>query len=132
MKNIFTPGDVKVHIFKVKEADLAAFGEEVVHPVCSTFALAREMEYASRLFIQDMKEEGEEGIGISITIEHLNPALPGEELEIFSKLIEIRKNELHCQVKVRVGERVIATGRTGQKILRKEKISTLFNSIRRS
>lgn len=131
MKNIFTPGDVKVHIFKVKEADVAAFGEEVVHPVCSTFALGREMEYASRLFIQEMKEEGEEGIGVRLVIEHRGPALPGEKLEIFSQLVEVRQNELRCLLRVGIGDRLIATGSTRQKILKKEKIDKLFENLRR-
>ena len=131
MKNIFKPGDVKNHRFVVKEADVAAFGVELVHNVCSTFTLAREMEFTSRLFIQEVKEEDEEGIGSGITIEHQAPALPGEELVIESKLEEIRGNTLFCSVEVRVGNRLVASGTTEQKVLKKSKIIEIFENLRK-
>ncbi len=132
MKDIFKAGDIKVHRFVVGDADLAAFGGELVHPVCSTFALAREIEQASRLFIIDSKEAHEEGIGTRLNIVHCSPALPGEELIIESQLEKIEGNELLCTVSVRAGDRVIARGTTGQKVLRRDKLEKIFNDLRKS
>ena len=73
MKSIFKPGDIKVWQKEVQPEDVAAFGGEQVHPVCSTFALGREMEWASRLFVLEMREEEEEGIGTFLEIRHKTP-----------------------------------------------------------
>ncbi len=130
MKNIFKPGDVKIHRVKVQKADVAAFDGEEVHPVCSTFALAREMEWSSRLFVLELKEEGEEGIGTQLSIEHRSPGLLGEELLIEARLDKLEGNEVACSISVYAGERLIATGTTGQKILKKEKLNRIFKNIK--
>lgn len=130
MKNIFKPGDVKIHRVKVEKADVAAFGGEEVHPVCSTFALAREMEWSSRLFVLEMKEEEEEGIGTRLSVEHRSPALPGEELLIKARLEALEGNHVACSISVYAGERLVATGISGQKILKKERLNRIFNSLK--
>ena len=66
----------------VKLGDIAKFEGKTVHPVCSTFALAAYIEWSSRLFVLEMKEEDGEGIGTSLTIYHKSAALVNEELEI--------------------------------------------------
>lgn len=130
VKNIFKPGDVKLHKVQVKTADVAAFGGEEVHPVCSTFALAREMEWSSRLFVLDMKEEEEEGIGTQLTVNHLSPALLGEELFVKAVFGKLEGNTLSCNIQVHAGERLVATGTTGQKIVLKDKLNRIFETIK--
>lgn len=130
MKNIFKEGDVKLHKIRVEEKDVAAFGGEQVHPVCSTFALAREMEWSSRLFVLEMKEEDEEGIGTSLSIDHRSPALLGEELQIEARISSLQKNEILCTITVQVHGRLIAVGTTGQKVLKKEKLDKIFENLR--
>ena len=63
MKHLFKPGDKKTHQVEVKSTDVAAFENGMVHPFYATFALGRDAEWSSRLFVLDMKEEDEEGIG---------------------------------------------------------------------
>ena len=126
MKQIFKIGDQKTHHFIVKKEDVAAFDSGVVHAVCSTFALAREIEWSSRLFVLEMKESDEEGIGTLLAISHQSPAMEGQEVEIMATVASMENNELICDISAMVGERVIATGRTGQKILKKDKIKELF------
>jgi fluoroacetyl-CoA thioesterase len=82
MKNKFNIGDRKLHLKMVEAIDFASFDSGLVHPVCSTYVLAREMEWASRLFVLDMLEDDEEGIGTKLEINHLSPALEGEELRV--------------------------------------------------
>ncbi|GIV37792.1 MAG: hypothetical protein KatS3mg032_2171 [Cyclobacteriaceae bacterium] len=50
MKTNVQPGDVQEYRFTVQPDDVACFNDEVVHPVCSTFTLAREIEWTTRQF----------------------------------------------------------------------------------
>jgi fluoroacetyl-CoA thioesterase len=63
MKNLFKIGDSKTFTKMVTTNDIAQFDEGTVHEVYGTFALGRDAEWSSRLFVLEMKEEDEEGIG---------------------------------------------------------------------
>jgi fluoroacetyl-CoA thioesterase len=126
MKPTFQIGDRKQHKKTILSQDVAVFHGEVVHPVCSTFTLAREIEWTTRQFVLEMKEEGEEGVGTFLTIEHKSPAFVGEEILFTGKIEQINGHELICSVDGYVGSRLIAIAKTGQKILKKEKIDKLF------
>ncbi len=126
MKNILKPGHTKQTRYLVKDTDVASFLGRVVHPVCSTFTLAREIEWATRQFVLEMRDDDEEGIGTSITIDHRNPAFVDDEIVINACVEKINGHELICTYEAKVGDRIIATGKTGQKILKHEKISQLF------
>jgi fluoroacetyl-CoA thioesterase len=126
MKNIFKSGDQKEYRTIASYADLAAFQGKVVHPVYSTFALARDIEWTARQFVLEMCEESEEGIGTYLSIEHKSPAIMGEEVIILAKFDELKDNELVCSCEVKVEDRLIAVGVTKQKIFRREKIDKIF------
>jgi predicted thioesterase len=129
MINPFQTGDTKEFIHVVSEADTAAFKSGDVHAVYSTFALAREAEWSGRLFVLEMKEEDEEGIGTGITVTHHSPALIGQEIVFTATLTEVNRNEVVTDYTAKVGGRLIADGRQWQKILKKEKLEKLFNSL---
>jgi len=126
MRVIFKPGDQKKYERTVEEQDQAIFHGEVLHAVCSTFALARDMEWSSRLFFIEMKEEDEEGVGTHLSIDHFSPAFVGEKLSIVATVSAIDGNELMCDIEVKVGDRVVARGKTGQRMLKKERLKKLF------
>lgn len=126
MKNLPQIGDVRIYEKRVEEADVAAFNGEVLHAVYSTFAMARDMEWSSRLFFLEMKENDEEGVGTHLSIDHLAPAFVGEELVILAKVISLTGNELICDIEVKVGGRVVAKGKTGQRMLKKDRLNKLF------
>ena len=130
MKNIFNPGDQKQISYRVKQEDVAAFHGEVVHPVCSTFTLTREAEWATRQFVLEMREEHEEGIGTLVNINHQSPAFVGEEIVITSRIDKLENHEIICTFEAAVNGRIIATGKTGQKILSREKINKIFSQTR--
>jgi fluoroacetyl-CoA thioesterase len=130
MKPGFSPGDVHHYRKVVNEGDVAAFHGVVVHPVCSTFTLAREMEWTTRQFVLAIIDEAEEGVGTYIEIQHKSPAFVGEEILFTGKIEQINGHELICSVVASVGLRVIALGKTGQKIMQKETISRLFSPAR--
>lgn len=126
MKKIFNSGDIKQTSYVVRGEDVASFRGNVVHPVCATFALSREIEWSTRQFVLDMREEDEEGVGTFLAIEHKSPAFVGEEI-IFTACYEsLTGNELICSFEAKVGGRVVATGKTGQKILKRETIHRIF------
>ena len=127
MKNIFKPGDKKKTRYIVLRQDVAAFGGEIVHPVCATFTLAREIEWSTRQFVLDMRDDDEEGIGTYLSIEHKGPAFVGEEIVFIASVVRFEGNELICSYEARVNDRLIAKGETGQKILKREKINSLFH-----
>jgi fluoroacetyl-CoA thioesterase len=126
MKDIFKPGDKKQMIYRVKDEDVASFSGELVHPVCATFTLAREVEWATRQFVLEMRSEDEEGIGTFLSIHHKGPAFVGEQLVIESVVESIDGHELICSYIARVDDRLIAEGKTGQKIFKREKINALL------
>lgn len=131
MENKLALGESRFHEYKVKPTDFAEFDAGTVHEVMSTFALAREMEWVSRLFAIDIKQADEEGIGTMLEINHVSPALPGAKLSLKATVSELNNHELICNIEVRQGERLIATGRTGQKILKKDKLKQIFTSLER-
>ena len=107
----------------VKIEDVAEFNGTEVHPVCATFTLAREIEYASRLFVIDMLEHGEEGIGTFLEIEHISPALVGDRLDL-QAFREMQKGEVvFCKVEVKCGTRIVSKAKTQQKIVSKERFN---------
>lgn len=130
MKSVFEIGEKKKYTFVVKQEDVASFEGKMVHAVCATFTLAREIEWATRQYVLEMKESDEEGIGTALEINHKAPAFVGEAVNIFSELIDIKGNEIICSYEAVAGERTVARGITGQKILKKEKIQQIFSSLK--
>ena len=131
MKSIFNIGDKKYFERVVTLDDSAAFEGNHIHPVCSTFAVARDAEWCGRLFVLEMKEANEEGIGTFVNVKHLSPALVGETVLYEAVIDELKGNEVNCSFCAKIGERIIAEGRTGQKILLKERIEKLFEALKK-
>ncbi len=119
-------GDRKLYPKVVGEEDLATFHGENVHPFYATFALARDMEWASRLFVLDIKDADEEGIGTYLKVRHYSPARLGEEVMIEAVFEKMRKNEIICIILAKVGDRLVAEGETGQKIIKKKTLKALY------
>ncbi|MFZ6011654.1 MAG: thioesterase family protein [Bacteroidota bacterium] len=126
MKDIFKVGDRKEFKRRVSPEDIASFQGEVVHPVCATFSLARDIEWTTRQFVLEMRDADEEGIGTFLSIDHRGPAFVGEEIIFTGYVDQINGHELICSFEARVGERLIAIGKTGQKILKRSKIDKLL------
>ncbi|MDQ0108292.1 putative thioesterase [Chitinophaga terrae (ex Kim and Jung 2007)] len=127
MRQVFQPGDQKKFTRIVKKEDCAAFDAGEVHPVYATFALARDAEWCCRLFVLEMKEDDEEGIGAALTIEHLAPAVAGSQVEFVATIKLIVNHTITCSFVAASGGRTIATGTQVQKILKREKLASLFS-----
>lgn len=130
MKNHFQTGDIKTFSHIVTAEDTAKFDSGEVHAVYSTFALTRDAEWSGRLFVLEMKEEDEEGIGSGITVKHLSPALVGQEIIFTATLTAVNGNEVVTDYVAKVNDRIIAEGTQWQKIVNREKLERLFESLR--
>jgi len=117
-----------VYKHNIGKDDVAKFEKETVHQVYATFSLARDAEWSGRLFVLDMKEQDEEGIGTGLTIEHIAPAFVGEEVIITSTFETWQGNELITSYTAMIGSRLIAKGIQKQKIIKKEKLKTIFEN----
>ena len=129
MKQIFSPGSKRTFTKIVRQEDIATFDSGTVHEVYATFAIARDAEWVGRLFVLEMKDDDEEGIGTSVLVDHHAPALVGETVVFEAIIDEMYKNVVGCTFSAYVGHRLIASGRTGQKILKKDKLDQLFDSL---
>lgn len=130
MIHCFKTGDRQLFERRVTQPDLATFDDGNVHPVLATFALGRDAEWVCRLFVLEMKEADEEGIGTFLEVKHHSPAFLGDVVRYTGIVENLEGHEVICRFEAHVGERLIATGRTGQKILKREKINRLFDSLR--
>jgi fluoroacetyl-CoA thioesterase len=129
MKNIFEVGHTMSLVHTVEQADLATFETGNVHPFYSTFALGRDAEWACRQFVLQMKEADEEGIGTFLNIRHKSPAMLGDSVEFIATVSLLEGHQIDCSFVAKVGERIVAEGEQGQKILKKEKLDRLVNQI---
>ena len=131
MKNPFAKGDIKTNKKIIQPIEIAQFESGTVHEVYSTFSLAKDAEWCGRLFVLDMKEAGEEGIGTEITVRHISPAFVGQEVEFVTTFNEITdKGEILTSYEAFVGDRLIAKGIQGQRILPTQKIEEIFSQLR--
>jgi len=123
----FSKGDIKEHSFIVKETDYATFNDQVLHPVCSTYKLGQEMEWSSRLFMLDIINADEEGVGTMLHIDHKSPAYLGDVVNIRAIFDSFEQNNLMCDIEVEVDGRLIALGKTGQRLLKRVNLEKLMN-----
>ena len=120
MRNLFNSGEKKVFITTVDESRLARFEAGLVHPVYATFALAKDGEWVCRLFVLDMLEKNEEGIGAFVSVKHLELAPAGATVKLEALLVSVIKNKIHCQWSAFWNEKLIAHGEQTQYIIDKE------------
>jgi len=126
MINPFKPGDKKNYSKVVSEDETATFESGEVHPFYGTFALGRDAEWVCRLFVLEMKEEGEEGIGTYLNIKHIAPALVGDEVNLTAVLDKVEGRHVHCSFEARSSGKLIAEGTTGQYILSEDRKKALY------
>jgi fluoroacetyl-CoA thioesterase len=129
MKNPFQIGDTQTYAVRVDEAKLASFEAGLVHPVYSTFALGQDAEWAGRLFVLEMLEDGEEGIGSSLTIEHVAPAPLGALVVLTATLVEVSGNRVDTRYEAHHGERLVARGTQSQRIIQRTRMEALIASL---
>jgi predicted thioesterase len=125
----YAAGEVRQLVLTVQVTDTAAFAAGQVHPVYATFAVARDAEWACRQFVLEGKADDEEGIGTFVEVQHHSPAKPGTQVTYTATVESHDKGHLICRWEAHAGGRLLASGRTGQKVLPKEKLEQLFAAL---
>ncbi|WP_059170608.1 thioesterase family protein [Bacillus sp. FJAT-27445] len=106
----------------------AEFGGQVVHPAYSTAWMVYHMEWASRKIILPFLEENEEGMGASVNVKHIAPALEGEKITVTASLASINGKDIITSVEAHGPDGIVGTGEVKQVILPKMKISSILKS----
>jgi fluoroacetyl-CoA thioesterase len=130
MKPGLRVGHVEMVEMTVTDDMCPAFMGQVVHRTMSTVTMVYYMEWVARLTILPYLEEGEEGIGGGVSVQHLAPAPVGKTVQFFAEVTEVADRRVVCRVwaehdKARVGE-----GEVVQFILPKARIDERIAAMR--
>ncbi len=89
-----------------------------VHPVYATYSMAKHFEEAGRKLLLRHLEDGEAGIGRSVSVEHLAPSWVGDTIRVTARCTELRGNRLTCECSaVDARGRLLGRGATVQVVL---------------
>ncbi|GEM83109.1 MAG: thioesterase [Meiothermus sp.] len=101
-----------------------------LHPVYATYWMAKHMELAGRKIILPFLEEGEEGIGSKVSVDHQASALPGMKVRVVAEHLRTEGNRVHarCTAWNELGDR-IGEGYTEQVILPRAKLLRIFEKL---
>lgn len=103
-----------------------------IHPVYSTYSLAKHMEEAGRKIIVPFLEPHEEGIGSAVSVRHLAPALPGMRVEVVAVYERTEGSRVYvsCRAWSEIGD-AIGTGETEQVVLPRDLVQKRFDEVAR-
>ena len=128
MKDGFKPG-ISVSMETTVTPDmLPVLNGERVFPVVSTAELVKLMELASRKLIRPNLDDGEEALGVQISVEHLATCGEGKKLTTTAELIDYRHGRARIDVAVFDGQRLIATCVHIQRIMTKDRVQRAFEA----
>lgn len=101
-----------------------------LHGVYSTYTMAKHFEEAGRKLLVPHLEAGEEGIGSSLSVEHLASALPGMRVRIVGTFQRLDGRTLYCTMEAwnQLGD-LIGRGSTAQVVLPREKLEHRFAQL---
>jgi fluoroacetyl-CoA thioesterase len=89
-----------------------------VHPVYATYTMAKHFEEAGRKLLLRHLDDGEDGLGRSVAVEHLAPSWVGDRLTIEARCTEVRGNRIMCACHATDDDgREVGTGSTVQVVL---------------
>jgi len=126
MKPGLMPGLQKEVTFTVAPDMCPAFDGEVVHQVCSTWMIVQYMELAGRMVLVDFLEPNEEGVGSHASCDHMGPAQVGAAVRVVATAADVNERELVCDCAAFRGEKMIAMGKTVQKIFPKDVLERIL------
>lgn len=95
----------------------AQFDRDIIHRTFSTVSMVYYMEWASRKLILPFLEPGEEGMGVSVSVKHIKPALEGATIRFTAVIREIKGSYVISEVEAKRGPELIGIGTVKQVIL---------------
>ena len=127
MKPGLIPGVQADVSFTVSEDMRPIFDGVAVHDVCSTWSLVHYMELAGRKVLLEYLESHEEGVGSRVECDHGGPARLGRTVQVVATVASATDRELVCDVVATCGERVVATGKTWQRVFPREALKRILD-----
>ena len=110
--------------------DFAELGK--VHPVYATYNMAKHFEEAGRKLLLRHLDDGEDGLGRSVSVEHLAPSWVGDRLTIEARCTEVRGNRIMCACRATdVDGREVGTGSTVQVVLPRDVLDRALDPSRK-
>lgn len=110
-------GASETMVVEVTDEMAAAFDDEQVHPVYGTAALVRHVEQVSRRLLKPHLQEGEEGVGVRVSVEHRAPVPVGARVELTASVADVNPHHLVTEVTARFSGRVVARGTFEQAVV---------------
>jgi len=96
MKDSLRPGLAKTVRIAVDRARTIGFmGEE--GRVYATPAMVSDFEYASRDFIKEHLDPGEDTVGAHVSVDHLAPSLEGDTVEIALRIVKVERRLIEIE-----------------------------------
>lgn len=126
MKTGLEPGIQAEVSFTVSPDMCPAFDGQVVHEVCSTWSIVHYMELAGRKVLLPFLEPHEEGVGSHVTCDHMGPAPLGSGVRVIATASHVGERELTCDCVAFRGERMIASGKTVQRIFPRDVLERIL------
>ena len=121
MKSGLRPGTEATVTVTVTPDMLATFEElGPVHPLYATWSMVRHMELACRKIILPYLEPGEEAVGYSISVTHLAPTEPGDQVTARARLVSVSGRKITCAVEAYNSKGKIGEGTQVQMLVRKD------------
>ena len=130
MKRSLTVGTSAEVTAEVTEDMCPAFDGVIVHRVYSTWSMAHHMELAARKVLAPHLDDDEEGIGSSLSIEHLAPTPVGHSVRVVAIATEVNDTTVVCDLTAYDGDRLVGRGRQVQRVLPKSTLEALIERAR--
>ena len=121
-------GTLAEHAFTVTQEMCPHFEDQLVHPVCATWTLVHQLEYAGRLVIVPCLEPDEEAVGAKFSIEHRSPAGLGAVVTARAVVSAATRRRLTCDVSAWCEDRLLAEGSFVQISLPKDELTKRFRA----
>ena len=98
-----------------------------VHPVYATYNMAKHFEEAGRKLLLRHLDDGEDGLGSALSVEHLAPSWVGDRLSVVATCVEVSGNRITCTCTATDGDgREVGTGSTVQVVLPRDRLDALL------
>ena len=99
-----------------------------VHPVYATYTMAKHFEEACRKLLLRHLDDGEEGLGRSVSVEHLAPSWVGDRLTIEARCTAVDRNRLTCECRAIDDDgREVGRGSTVQVVLPHDRLDAILS-----
>jgi predicted thioesterase len=131
MKSSLQVGNMAEVQVLVTEDMCPAFDGVLVHRVYSTWSMAHHMELAARKVLAPHLDDGEEGIGGHLSIDHLAPATVGATVQVRAEAIAVDDAGVTCEVTAWEGDTLLGRGRQVQRVLPKSVLAKLIDRAAR-